>query len=253
MSDDKKPRIRPVSRSQKKAKRLQECRCLAEVDRRLRLGWSSYKIADYIQHEANELSGMSNNYVRKLVDDYRKMIPPTEIALSSQNHSARQKANARTAAGIEELDELEKLYQLQMKRIKIDVENEEKINKLLPTTGREIFYAMKLLKQSSDLKMDLGLATRQLGEVSVTGAAAAQISDRYNNNVGQVLADPDSRRKVLGFVETLMSVANKAHIDAGDLVASAVTSASHAVIDVEYRDSGDEHRDSDDDDNKSED
>lgn len=235
MPDDKKPRLRPVSRQLKKAKKLQDCRCLAEVERRLRLGWSSQKIAEYIQNEAGELVDLSHSYVRKMVDTYRQSIPPAELALTAQNHGSRQRANRRTAEGMEELGELEKLYQLQMKRIQIDVENEEKINKLLPTTGREIFYAMKILKQSSDLKMDLGLVTRQIGEVAVTGSAAAQISDRYDDNVGQVLADPDSRRKVLGFVETLMSIANKAHIDAGDLVASAVTSSGHAVIDAKSR------------------
>jgi len=235
VSDDKKPRIRPVSRNLPKAKKIENCRCVAEVDRRLRLGWSSHKIAEYVQNDANEMTDLSHLYVRKMVDEYRKTIPPTEIALTAQNHRARQYANRRTAEGLEELEELEKLYALQMKRIKIDVSNEEKINKLLPTTGREIFYAMKILKQSSDLKMDLGLATRQLGEVSVTGASAAQISDRYDDSVGRVIADPDSRRKVLGFVETLMAIANKAHIDAGDLVASAAASAGQPVIDVEAR------------------
>jgi len=256
MANDRKPSIRPVSRNTRKVRRLNECSCLDEVERRLRLGWASQKIAEYIQNDAGELVDVPISSLRKMIDEYRKTIPPSELALTSQNFLAQQKANRRAAEGFNELEELEKLYQLQMKRIEIDVGNEEKINKLLPTTGREIFYAMKLLKQSSDLKMDLGLATRQLGEVSLAGQSAVQISNRYNGGVGQVLTDPDSRRKVLSMVESLMSVASKAHIDAGEIINSAVSVSGADVIDVESRErtaDGDDSGDSSDSDGDSED
>ena len=132
-----------------------------------------------------------------------------------------------------ELEKLHEMYDLQMDRIKIDVENEKKINKLFPSTGREIFYAMKILNQASELKMNLGIAKRQLGEVSVTGAAAVQIADRYSDGVGKVMSDPDSRRKVLGMVETLMMVGARAKLDAAEIVASAAQFVDGNVIDVD--------------------
>lgn len=230
----RRPSIRPVSREPKKAAAaLQDCRCFEEVDRRVRMGWSSPDLVTFIQEESQELTHLSSGYVRKMVDDFRKSIPPAELLLTTQNTMVAMHAAQKITNGREELEKLSELYDLQMARIKIDVENEKKINKLFQTTGREIFYAMKILKQTSDLKMDLGLAKRQLGEVSVSGSAAIQIGDRYNDGIGKVMADPDSRRKVLGMVETLMALGAKANLDATEIVRSATEFAGNDVIDID--------------------
>lgn len=230
----RRPSIRPVSREPKKAaSALQDCRCFEEVERRTRMGWPSSDLAKFIQEDSQELVHLSQSYVRKMVDDFRKTIPPAELLLTTQNTTVAMHSAQKVANGMEELAKLSELYDLQMDRIKIDVENEKKINKLFQTTGREIFYAMKILKQTSDLKMDLGLAKRQLGEVSVSGQAAVQIGDRYTDGVGRVMADPDSRRKVLGMVETLMSLGAKANLDATEIVRSATTFVADDVIDIE--------------------
>lgn len=201
------------------------------------MGWSSADLTKFIQDESQELVHLSPAYVRKMVDDLRKTIPPAELLLTTQNTTVAMHAVQKVANGMEELAKLNELYDLQMSRIKIDVDNEKKINKLFQTTGREIFYAMKILKQTSDLKMDLGLAKRQLGEVSVSGQAAIQIGDRYTDGVGRVMADPDSRRKVLGMVETLMSLGAKANLDATEIVRSATGFVGDDVIDIESNDS----------------
>jgi hypothetical protein len=193
------------------------------------MGWSSADVVRMIQDEYKELNHLSTSYVKKMVDLYRKEIPPSELALTTTNTKVAGRARRAVNNGLDELNELERLYRLQMKRVEIDVGNEEKINKLFPTTGREIFVAMKLLKQSADLKMDLGLLKRQLGEVSVVGENAAEISSRYNDEtVGQVLTDPDSRRKVFGMVTTLLRLGGKADIDAAELVDDAASQ----IIDV---------------------
>ena len=195
----RRPSIRPVSREKKKSAALKDCRCFEEVERRLRMGHSSAQLVKFIQEDSEELTHLSANYIRRMLDEHRKSIPPAELALTSQNTAVTMNANKRLSNGLNELNELEELYTRQKNRIDIEMGNEKKINKLLPQTGREIFYAMKILKQSADLKMDLGIAKRQLGEVSVTGQAAVQISERYNDDVGKVMSDPDSRRKVLGW------------------------------------------------------
>lgn len=229
---DRKPTVRPVSRDPNAGKgmsALRGCNCIEEVDRRLRMGWSSADVVRMIQDEYKELNHLSTSYVKKMVDLYRKEIPPSELALTTTNTKVAGRARRAVNNGLDELHELERLYHLQMKRVEIDVGNEEKINKLFPTTGREIFVAMKLLKQSADLKMDLGLLKRQLGEVSVVGENAAEISSRYNDEtVGQVLTDPDSRRKVFGMVNTLLRLGGKADIDAAELIDSAASQ----IIDV---------------------
>ena len=46
------------------------------------------------------------------------------------------------------------------------------------------------------------------------------------------MADPDSRRKVLGMVEALMTIGQKANIDATEIVNSATRFAAEDVIDI---------------------
>lgn len=200
----------------------------------MRMGWSSAELVKFIQIESKELVTLSTGYVRKMLDDLRRAIPPAELMMTTQNTMVAMNAANKVSIGLNELDELNKLYEMQMNRIKIDVDNETKINKLFQTTGREIFYAMKILKQSSDLKMDLGIAKRQLGEVAVTATSGIQISDRYNDGIGKVMTDPDSRRKVLGMVETLMSLGARASLDASEIINSAAAVSDDIdVIDVD--------------------
>jgi hypothetical protein len=197
------------------------------------MGWSSPDLVKFIQEESAELTHLSAAYVKKMVDEFRQSIPPAELLLTTQNTNVAMNAAAKLHNGLYELEKLNELYELQMERIKIDVDNEKKINKLFPSTGREIFYAMKILNQSSELKMNLGIAKRQLGEVSVAGAASVQIADRYSDGVGKVMSNPDGRRKVLGMVEALMTISARANIDATEIVSSAVNYAEGNVIDVE--------------------
>jgi hypothetical protein len=235
----RRPTIQPVSRdapNKKKGTALRECRCFDEVERRIRMGWSSNDVVRMIQEDQNELTHLSAKYVKKMVDEFRQSIPPAELVLSTRNPIAAKHANTKLSNGLNELSELQRLYEMQMKRVEIDVTNEANINKLFPTTGREIFVAMKILKQSATLKMDLGLAKRQLGELSVTGQASMAIATRHGENMGAIMTSPDSRRRVLGMVETLMALSAKADIDATDLVAGAAGVAGTSVIDVHVED-----------------
>jgi hypothetical protein len=223
----RRPTLRPVSRDTTAGplSRLRGSKCFQEVDRRLRLGWSTSDIVRMIQEEYGELKDLSTGYVRKMVDEYRSSLPPTELALSSNSRVVRS-ATKRLAEGLDELAELEKLYEIQFKRIQIDFENEQKINKLLNGTGREVFVAMKLLRQSAELKMDLGLVKRQLGTMEVTGQLAAEIGERYGrDSIGKVIADPDSRRKVLGIAEKLLALGAKASLDAVEVLGQAAEEA----------------------------
>jgi hypothetical protein len=228
----RRPPIQPVSRERKKAAALKDCRCFEEAERRLRMGHSSAKLVKFIQEDSGELTHLSPGYIRKMLDEHRKTIPPADLALTSKNTTVSMQANRKLANGLNELEELESLYTKQKERIEIEMGNERKINKLLPQTGREIFYAMKILKQSADLKMDLGIAKRQLGEVSVTGHASVQIGERYNDGVGGVMANADSRRKVLGMVQTLAALSEKADMDVVDVIKSAANAVGSEIIDI---------------------
>lgn len=212
----RKPRLMPVSR-QNTGNKFMTCQCFSEIDRRIRLGWTTTALVKSIQEEFGELKELSPIYLKKLLDEYRASIPPAELSMLSSNSMIARNATKKIADGINELDELEKLYKIQMDRINIDYDKEKMLGKLMNNTGREVFVAMKILRQSAELKMDLGLIKRQLGTMEVTGQVAAEVTERYGkDSIGKVISDPDSRRKVLGLAERLFQLGAKAGIDVAD-------------------------------------
>lgn len=238
-----RPRIRPRSRELKKTglAMLRSCQCFEEVDRRVRLGWGSPELAKFIRDENGECTGVSEAYVRRLVDKHRKSLPPAELSLTSTNTKVVRNASRKLSNGLNELTELERIYNIQMRRIDIGFQNEQAMNLLIPSTGREVFYAMKILKQSADLKASLGLTKKHLGTVEVTGHRAAEIGDRYRNDgIGAVIADPDSRRKLLNLTNRLLAM-GAGDIDAVFVGVSAAAPEADAidrdnVIDIESTD-----------------
>lgn len=214
-----KPRIKPVSRiTQSKYARLKNSSFFPEIDRRLRLGWGPNDLARAIHEEFNEFRDTSVKYLVKLITRYRDSIPTAELAVGFPSTVIKRATDTMTK-GLNELDEIERLYQIQMDRIEIDYGNEKNINKLLPNTGNEIAVAMKLLNQSANLKMDLGLIKRQVGAVEVNGQLAAEVTDRYKNDtVGKIISDPDARKKVLNIAERLLAIGAKVGMDAASMV-----------------------------------
>ena len=177
------------------------------------MGWTAKALATAIQDEFGELGDLARGTVQRLVEDYRKTIPPMELSAACPTSVVGRNATRKVAEGLNELKELERLYSMQMERIEIDFTNEKTIKKLFPNTGREVFVAMKLLKQSADLKMDLGLAKRQLGTVELTGEKAVVIGERYGEEAAKVLTDPESGRKVLQLAQRLAQLGLNANVD----------------------------------------
>lgn len=222
-----RPRIRPKSRELKRTglAMLRSCQCFEEVDRRLRLGWGSPELAKFIREEHGECTGISEAYLRKLIDKHRRSLAPTDLSPTLAHATVIKNATKKMSNGLNELAELEKLYTLQMKRIDISFTNEQNMKLLLPSTGREVFYAMKIIKQSADLKASLGLTKKHLGTVEVTGHRAAEIGDRYGNEaIGSVISDPDSRRKLLSLTDRLLAMG------AGDIDAVFVGMSSRQKV-----------------------
>src|SRR5690606_11266264 len=104
---------------------------------------------------------------------------------------------------INELEELEKLYLLQLKRISLDASTEERINKLFKTTNREIELAQSLLVKRLEMKQKMGLVDTIPQAFDVT-----QRSMNANVNVSVPVENglDDERKMKLGVVaEKLIS------------------------------------------------
>lgn len=221
----KKSRVRPVSR-QIGQSRVRELKCFREVYDRILDGWPLSAIARFIQVQRNECTDLTAAGLISTLEDFRKTIPPAELT-KKRITPVYIDAVQEVEKGLDELAEMEKLYRLQMERVAIDVLNERNIKKLLPTTGQEVRIAREILSNYADLKMDLGLSKRHLGQVDVDARLLADVAVRYQKTeVQTVLNDAQARKKVLGLAERLLSSRRNA-------VAAAVAEANDPnTIDV---------------------
>lgn len=196
--------VRPPSR-EPRFKRVRALQCFEEVHNRLLAGWPAAEIARFVQEERKEYDDVTRSSLVGILNDYRSSIPKAElIARRMPNDFLR--AKEAVEQGLNELHELEMLYKKQMDRIGIDLATEKKINKLMPTMTQEMKAAREMLETYAQLKMDLGLTKRHIGQVELDAHLLADVAGKYGKeSVVRVLGDPESRRKVLHLAEKMLS------------------------------------------------
>jgi hypothetical protein len=107
--------------------------------------------------------------------------------------------------------ELEWVAKLQKRRLKLDNKIEKKIQKLMPSMTQEVRVMIEALRALADVKMDLGLSKRHLGELNVDATLIADVTGRYGNaSIAKVLQNPESRQKVMGAAEKFLALAASA-------------------------------------------
>lgn len=206
-------RVRAVSRTHdSRFVRLRSLKCFDEVHSRVIHGFPVSDIVRFIQQENGEYVDVEPASLSALLVDYRKSLPlGPSIHKTSSGYCG--KALVEVQEKLDELGELNRLYSVQMERLEIDLKNEKTIKKLLPTTAREIEVARHILETSAQLKMDLGVDERHLGSLDVNADISAAVEKRYGGATAKVMANPESRRKILGVLERLRSVVPKAVLE----------------------------------------
>lgn len=203
-------RIRLTSRetATRRFTRLRSLGCFNEVFQKVIAGHPLREIARFIQKDHNEYTEVTEDSLLSLISDFRRSLPSGTILKGTMPEFFHEKAQ-EVRTGIDELDELSKLYAMQMGRIAIDAATERKIKKLFSTMPKEIALAREILETSAQLKMDLGLDERHIGRMDVNTRVVADIEHRFGVKVSEVMGNPDSRRKLLGIMERLSTLAPK--------------------------------------------
>lgn len=243
MSDEpkvpKKSRLKSVSRKPG-FPTIRNLKCFKELHKKLvEEGMPLKTAARWVQEERNELTSMSFETAVKALHEYRASIPAAQRA--KPLNKMFQNAVDEVREGLDELQEMTRLYKVQMQRIEIDFQTEKNIRKLLPTMSQEIRTAREILSASAQLKMDLGINERHLGTMDVETTLLADVAEKYADSpaVAKVLDDGDSRRKVLGLAERLLSIADRAerHPEVADQL-EALAPLNDAAEDDEHTDAG---------------
>lgn len=208
-------RVKPRSRNGNvRFAKLKAMACFKDVHTRILEGWPLSQIAKFIQVDRKEYTDVTGPSLVSVLAEYRGTIPSGTLIKQTPLSPIYNKAADTVEDGLDELAELDKLYEIQLKRINIDLANEEKIKKLLPSMTPEIRAAKDILMARAQLKMDLGLTDRHLGTAEVEVNVAAEASQKYGSAaVKQVLESDESRRKLLGIAERVLSVSKSKRAD----------------------------------------
>jgi hypothetical protein len=186
--------------------KLRGLKCFKEVHEMLVSGWPVAEVAQYVQKQRGEYIDVTEQTLVWTLTTYRKDLPPGELVARTMPGTFK-KAAERVRKGLDELAEMEKLYELQMLRINIDLATEKKINKLIPTMTNEIKTAKDILVGMAQLKMDLGVDERHLGKLDIDAKIPDEAIAKYGRaSVGKVLNNPESRRKLLSLVEKFTQI-----------------------------------------------
>ncbi len=148
-------------------KRLRGLYCFDEMDKKVKAGISVEEVARWLQEDLMQLPEVKRETLVRQLYRYKASLPPGQIVTAPPLYLKR--AIEKLRRGVNELEELEHLYLFQLKRISIDAETEEKINKLFSGTGREIQLAADLLTRMMDKKMELGLMDKQPEKLEISG------------------------------------------------------------------------------------
>lgn len=216
--------MKPRSRSNR-FKKLRALACFDDVYTRVCDGWALAEIARFIQDERKEYTEISRGGLEKMLTDFRVQEVPAGDLVKKRFPEVYDAAKEEVEKGIDEVKELEELYRIQMHRIGTDFKTEKAIGKLLPSMTSEIKEARQLLESLSNLKMEMGLASRapQKHEhdvsvgVSVEATIGAELAEHFSSDaVKDVLQDPESRHRVQGVIDRFLKLAPPKGEPAGD-------------------------------------
>lgn len=150
-------------------KKLKELECFPEIDAKIKAGVAIEEITRWLQEDMFEMTDIQYESLKRQLYRYKSSLPPAELLQAKEPDLYVRKAIEKMKRGVQEVDELEKLYLLQLQRISRDAQTEEKINKLFDSTSREIQLAITLLNKMVEVKAKLGLIDTTPDKVHVTG------------------------------------------------------------------------------------
>lgn len=163
------PKKRRPRKDKEKFANLKNLECFPELDVKVKAGISIDEIARWLQDDLYQMTDIQLDSLKRQLTRYKASLPPAELLKATEEPLFIREAIQKMKRGINEIDELEKLYLFQLQRISRDAETERKINKLFKGTNKEIELATSLLEKSLKLKMELGLLNKSPNRLEVGG------------------------------------------------------------------------------------
>jgi hypothetical protein len=166
-SEEPKRESEKVTRKslKKKFPKLFGLRCWDMAQDKIKAGIALEEVGRWIQDDMLEYRDSKRESLVRALYRFKSELPPEEIVTDERLHLDEKIEKAKR--NVSELEELEKLYLLQLHRIDMDVRTEDKINKLFKSTSNEIKLAQDLLVKRMELKMKMGIVSTAPTEYNV--------------------------------------------------------------------------------------
>lgn len=137
--------------------------------RKFKQGETATSISKWLQEEMLEYTAVPEVRLASELKKYFKEVVPLDERLAiHQQRGAIAETVSEYREKVAVLDELEKLYALQVGRIEIDHSTEKKIRKLFGSTNNEIELARRMLGDIAKLRLELGVDRRAPSQVDIT-------------------------------------------------------------------------------------
>ena len=163
------PRRRKRGSKQDKFEKLKSLPCFSELDAKIKAGISIEEIAKWLQEDMFQMTDIQMDSLKRQLYRYKASLPPAELMNAAEDQPYVRRAVEKMKRGVNEIEELEKLYLFQLQRISRDAETESKINKLFKSTNKEIELASNMLEKIVRLKMELGVLTKSPDQLQIGG------------------------------------------------------------------------------------
>lgn len=192
----KRPPKRRAPSTRDPGSQVRRLECFPEVDQMIREGTYLRQVANFIHQDRGELTDLSLRAVIFMLRDYRDYVFSDDAVLDGEAGSDRPDEDDP----FYELYSMQKLYRAMEKRIEMETETERNLTKLFSTTHKEFLTAARLGETIMKRKEKLGLLRKERG--GVRQRVGSGMPGRID--IAQVVANPESRQRVMGFVETLI-------------------------------------------------
>jgi hypothetical protein len=179
-------------------KKLKSSPHFPEIEIRIKAGVAPEEVARWLQEDVLQYTDIQRDSLKRQLYRYKAALPAHELLKATEEPLWIKTAIDKMRRGINELEELEKMYLLQQRRINIDAQTEDKINKLFKGTNKEIELATSLLEKMIKLKIELGILDSQPSRIQfdgIMGTVPVELGQE-----GATESEADSMRLRLGLL-----------------------------------------------------
>ena len=145
---------------------LKELPYFDEIDSRIKANISVKEVARWIQEDRGGRLDVTREGLEKQLFRYKRNLLPGEVA--EKQPMFFQKQIEKLERGVDEIEELEKLYLLQLHRMDRCIKAEDAADELSGSTRPEIRLAVDILSKMVEKKAQLGLIEHEPKKISFT-------------------------------------------------------------------------------------